>query len=254
MIFRILVTSLFLFLYCGAFGKDSLYADFMSIPKQGEPTPKTIYLFSGLGADYRVFKHLQLPGYRLVFIEWIPPEHKETMSHYASRIKSQITAANPILIGVSFGGMISVEVSKLMPVNNVILISSAKTKYDLEAGANFFLRYRLYNLVPGSLLKKTNFFVDNLFGVKTRQDKDLLAEILADTDVTFFRWAMTNILTWQNDTYPEQLIHIHGTSDKIIPYENIKADYTIKDGGHFMVLNRAAEIQEIILKYLKEQT
>lgn len=243
-----------LFLCCGANGRGALpHTDFMDIPKEGESAPKTIYLFSGLGADYRVFKNLDLPGYRLVFIEWITPEHKETMSHYASRIRSQITTPDPILIGVSFGGMVSVEVSKLMPVDKVILISSAKTKYDLEAGANFFLRYRLYNFLPGSFLKKTNFFVDNLFGVTSPQDKDLLAEILADTDVAFFRWAMTSILTWQNDAYPKQLIHIHGTRDKIIPYENLKADYTIKNGGHFMVLNRAAEIQEIILKYLREK-
>ena len=34
------------------------------------------------------------------------------------------TSRNPILIGLSFGGMMCIEIAKLIPVEKVILISS----------------------------------------------------------------------------------------------------------------------------------
>lgn len=38
--------------------------------------------------------------------------------------------------------------------------------------------------------------------------------------------------------------------DRIIPIRNVEATHLIKNGGHLMVLNRAKEIEEIILKIL----
>jgi pimeloyl-ACP methyl ester carboxylesterase len=214
---------------------------------------KTIYLFSGLGADSQAFQNLHLPGYKLVYIHWIPPQKSESLEHYASRIKSQVTTPNPIVIGLSFGGMVSVEVAKQMPVRKLILISSAKTKHELATGSFFlFKNLRLYKIIPGSLLKKTNFLVYSLFGVKNEKDKKALTEILSINDPHFFRWAMNNILNWKNETIPPHLIHLHGTSDKIIPFRAVKADYGIKGGGHFMVLNYADTISNIILDYLRK--
>jgi pimeloyl-ACP methyl ester carboxylesterase len=211
---------------------------------------KTVYLFSGLGADYRAFNKLELPGYRKVFIEWITPEKKESMAHYASRLSSQITEPDPVLIGLSFGGMMAVEVAKQMPASKIVLISSAKTQSDLAAGNSFFFKWKLYKVIPGSMLRKPNFLVNNLFGAESPADKELLGAILEDTDVSFFRWAMDNIVHWDNETIPPHLIHIHGTADKIIPYAAVKADYSIEGGGHLMILNRADTISKIIVNYL----
>jgi pimeloyl-ACP methyl ester carboxylesterase len=212
-----------------------------------------IYMFSGLGADSLAFQNLRLPGYKLVYIDWIPPQKSESLEHYASRIKSQITTPDPIVIGLSFGGMVSVEVAKQIPVRKLILISSAKTKHDLATGSYFlFKNLRLYKIIPSPLLKRTNFLVYSLFGVKSEQDKKALTEILSINEGPFFRWAMNNILNWKNETIPPHLIHIHGTADKIIPYRAVKADYGIKGGGHFMVLNHADTISNIILDYLRK--
>jgi pimeloyl-ACP methyl ester carboxylesterase len=211
-----------------------------------------IFLFSGLGADYRAFQNLNLPGYDLVYINWIDPQHAETMAHYASRIKDQITTPEPIIIGLSFGGMIAVELAKQMPVKKLVLISSAKTKDDLAAGSSFFFKWKLYKIIPGAFLKQSNFIVNNMFGTTNEKDKRILSEILEDSDPKFFRWAMDNIVHWKNETIPPHLIHIHGTADKIIPYAAVKADYSIEGGGHLMVLNRADTISNIILNYLHQ--
>src|SRR5687768_3609149 len=57
---------------------------------------RIIYMFSGLGADSQAFQNLHLPGYKLVYVDWIPPQKSESLEHYASRIKSRITTPDPI--------------------------------------------------------------------------------------------------------------------------------------------------------------
>lgn len=222
--------------------------------KSNHPAKDTlpvIYLFSGLGADYRAFQHLHLPGCRLVYVDWIRPERSESMAHYAGRIRSQIATADPVIIGLSFGGMIAVELARQMPVKKMILISSAKTKEDLAGGNALFFKWKLYKVIPGSFLKQPNFIANNLFGAISTEDKRILGEILEDSDPRFFRWAMDNIVHWDNEFIPPNLIHIHGTADKIIPYAAVKADYSIEGGGHLMVLNRADTISKIILDYIR---
>ncbi len=216
-----------------------------------EKPVKTIYFLSGLGADARVFKNLVLPGYDRVYIEWIGPLPKETIAQYATRIKSQITTERPVIIGLSFGGMIAIEIAKQIPETKVILISSAKTKRDLIPGNKLFFKLKLYKIIPGFMIKHTNFLVNNLFGVKTKEDKEILKAVMKETDVHFFRWAVGSIAQWDNEVVPPQVIQIHGTADRMIPNFGVEPDYTIDGGGHMMVLNKADTISKIILDHLR---
>src|SRR5690554_6052070 len=90
-----------------------------------------IYLFSGLGVDQRVFDTINFDGLNAEFIDWINPLEKETITEYAARISRKISEKDVILIGLSFGGIIAIEVAKIIPVKKVILIASAKTKVEL---------------------------------------------------------------------------------------------------------------------------
>jgi hypothetical protein len=51
---------------------------------------QTIYLFSGLGADERVFSYLEFPGFETVFVKWITPFRNEAIEAYAGRIAQQV--------------------------------------------------------------------------------------------------------------------------------------------------------------------
>ncbi|MCP9751582.1 alpha/beta hydrolase, partial [Ferruginibacter sp. HRS2-29] len=89
---------------------------------------KTIYLFSGLGADERVFKYLKFPGHHIVHIKWITALRNEPLAAYAKRLLEQVSTEHPILIGLSFGGIMAIEVSKLIPTEKVIIIASVKNR------------------------------------------------------------------------------------------------------------------------------
>ncbi len=77
---------------------------------------QNVYFISGLGADKRAFQFLNLRFCNPVFVEWIKPEHEESISDYAARLKDQIRDDHPVIVGLSFGGMIAVEYAKKFPV------------------------------------------------------------------------------------------------------------------------------------------
>ena len=58
-------------------------------------------------------------------IPWkIPLTLEESIQDYAARICEEIKHEKPIILGVSFGGMIVQEISRIMEVEKVIIVSN----------------------------------------------------------------------------------------------------------------------------------
>ncbi|MCB0541677.1 MAG: alpha/beta hydrolase, partial [Bacteroidetes bacterium] len=83
-----------------------------------------IFGISGLGADERVFKKLTL-NYNINTVKWLKPHKKEELKNYIKRLSVEIDDSQPfVLIGVSFGGIVAIELSKILKPEAVIIISS----------------------------------------------------------------------------------------------------------------------------------
>jgi len=154
------------------------------------------------------------------------------------------------LIGLSFGGMLAAEISKIIKVRKVILIASAKNKFELPFIYRLFGKLNLIKLIPKKIFKQQNSITNWIFGIESDSEKQLLKSILKDTDLDFFSWAINEIANWKNEIYPENSFHIHGNKDRIIPIKNVKADFVIENGGHFMTVNKAKEIENVILNLI----
>jgi pimeloyl-ACP methyl ester carboxylesterase len=209
-----------------------------------------VYIFSGLGTDERVFQYIDFSGFDIHHISWIAPLKDETIESYAKRIIGQIHDGNPVLIGVSFGGIIAVEVAKLIPTEKIILISSVKTRHELPFYYRLAGTLHLHKLLPLRLLKHPNLFAYWLFGAKERQYKDLLAAILCDTDNDFLKWALDAVATWRNEYKHTNLVHLHGTADRILPYRFIKKAIRVPAGGHFMIVDQATLLTNMLRNLL----
>ena len=205
-----------------------------------------IYIFSGLGTDERVFQKLDFTGLTITFIHWAIPQERETIEDYATRLLSQIKITKPTLIGLSFGGIIAVEVAKQIDTEKVILIASAKTKTEIPFYYRLAGQIKIHRLLPTTLLKKSNFITNWFFGVSSTFDKELLKTILKETDTTFLTWAIDKIVGWTNQTELKNLKHIHGTADRILPIRFINCNFKVNNGGHFMTLNKANELTKLI--------
>lgn len=207
---------------------------------------KPVYLLSGLGADKRVFDFLKLDDVELIHIEWVRPEESESIEVYTKRILTQITTDKPILIGVSFGGIIATEIAKQIDCEKIIFVSSATTKADIPLLYRVAGQLRIHKLIPTSLFMHVNTIIYWFFGITNDSEKQLLKKIIQTTDQAFFKWAIDKIVRWRNTNKPMNTIKIHGDVDRILPAK--QADYIINGGGHFMIVNKASEISEILNK------
>jgi pimeloyl-ACP methyl ester carboxylesterase len=213
-----------------------------------------VYLIPGLGADSRLFKNIQLPaGYEIVLVDWLIPSETDTLTSYSQNIVSQYNMSdNSIVIGVSLGGMISVEIAKQLKLDKVILISSIKTNSEAPWYFKFFRSLPVYKAIPGKLMTHLGFLVKPMFGQMKPDDLTLFKSMLQNSSPIFLKWAMRSALYWKNDVEFSNLYHIVGNKDLVFPYQNIKnPTAVIKGGTHIMVFDKAAEINVLLADILK---
>lgn len=207
-----------------------------------------VYAISGLGADKRVFEYLTV-DYNLITIDWIPPQKNEEIHKYALRISSVIDSSEPfVLIGVSFGGVVAIEISKILSPSHTILISSIETSQELPSILKFIGKTNILKLTPSKLFDLPRPIAFILFGT---DNKKLLSEILDDTDLEFVKWALSQLSVWKNEELLSNCTTINGTKDKLLPVRKSKTNL-IQYGGHFMIVDNAPQISKIINDCLSE--
>lgn len=212
---------------------------------------KKVYFISGLGADQRVFAHLNLPNIEAIYIKWVKPSKEDTMATYAAKLLPQIDTTVPVtLLGLSFGGMLAVELSHLIENSKTILLSTAITASAIPLRYILLEKWKVPNKIPFALIRNANGLTYRFFGIKNAEHKTLLKDVLAHTDEHFFRWAIDAILSWENEIVPLHVTQIHGTEDKILPLVETPNVIKVEGGGHFMVLEQAALISVILNRIL----
>jgi hypothetical protein len=209
-----------------------------------------IYCFSGLGADNSVFQFISIQNAKFHYVDWIEPELHETLKNYAKRLCESITLEPPYsFIGVSFGGMIALEVASIVSPEHCFSISSAVNKKELPLLYQRILKTRIHSILPDFIFKKANPVLFYAFGLKSKAEKRHFKKILLNPDVQFLKWAVGAISSWEGQN-SEKVISIHGTKDRIIPLPKRKVDLIIEGGSHFMIVQKLKEIQAYIKLHL----
>ena len=213
---------------------------------------KHIYCISGFGADERVFSKINFQNNDVHFIQWIDPLKNESIEGYTKRMSEQIHHCNPILFGLSFGGIISIEIAKIIPVEKIIIISSIKTFHEMPIWMRLTGKLKLDKIFP---LKTFRFIepIENYnLGIENKDEFKLVEQYRNAISQQYTNWSIHQILNWKNVWKPKNISHIHGGKDHMFPIKNIKADYIIHDGGHFMIMNRSEKVNIIIDEIFKE--
>ena len=207
---------------------------------------KTIYCISGLGADERAFSKLVVHGYQLKVIKWLMPLADESVQDYAKRMRAEITEADPVLMGLSFGGMICTEIAKQVPVKKIIIISSIKSAAELPLWLKTAAKLRLNKILPLRSTKLTEPLQNRILGVSTPEEKNLVRQFRKKADLPYTNWAVHQAINWKNDWEHPEIFHIHGDRDNLFPIKYVKPTFVVKNGGHFMIMNRAEEVSYYI--------
>lgn len=212
-----------------------------------------IYCVPGLAASSKIFERLKFPeNYEVHFMEWMIPESMdETIEHYAQRMCEFITESNVILIGVSFGGIMVQEMSKIIHPKKIILISSVKNTSELPKRLKITKFTNAYKLFPAKKITTIENLI-GLLGKLTAEKKKLYDLYLSERNELYLKWGIHNILHWKQKEALKNCYHIHGTSDRIFSIKHIKNAIEIKDATHAMVITKARVLNPILEKLLKE--
>lgn len=200
-----------------------------------------VYCMPGMAAKPTIFEHLQLlprDRFKMHWLSWIPPQKKEPIQHYAMRLCAFIKHKNPVLIGVSLGGVIVQEMQKFMAVKRLILISTVKTKYEMPPLMKWARKTRFYKILPTGLVKHLVKLKRLPFGKTFKKRIRLYEHYMGVDSKTYLNWAIEQMLFWDRETALPNLIHIHGDKDKIFPIRHIKFCYTVKGATHLLVVDR----------------
>jgi|SRR6185437_5170985 len=233
---------------------------------------RKVYCISGLGADHHIFDGLDVPGVHWAHLSWLMPEGDETLEAYAGRMSAGIDEAShrpapagdatgapgaglpaetsPVLLGVSFGGMMAIEIAKLLPAATVILISSIRHRRQLPLPIKMTAYLGLGKWTPPANLRLLAPIQDYFLGVETEADSRLVREYRGNVDPHYLQWAIRQIASWQNEWQPGVFYHIHGSKDHIFPLNRVEPTHLVKGGGHLMIHNRAGEISKILMEIL----
>lgn len=207
-----------------------------------------IYCISGLGVDKRAFKYLTT-NHKLIHIDWLNPAKNESLSSYCARLSKQINTNEPfILLGLSFGGVVACEIAKTLKPEKVILLSSITNKKHLPLIFKVVGLTGIHKIIPAAWMSPPMVIAYWFFGVKKSDNKQLLKEIIRDTDKVFLKWAIGILLSNEKIAIPKNLIRVHGANDKLLPLRNTDNIITIDKGGHFMVVEQAYEVSNELNK------
>jgi pimeloyl-ACP methyl ester carboxylesterase len=213
-----------------------------------------VYFMPGLAASPEIFERISLPEdtFEIHLLEWCLPLPNETLPGYAKRIAANIKHENPVLIGVSFGGVLVQEMARFVNARKVIIISSAKSNAEFPRRMKIAKTTRLYKLFPTRFAQDLSRIEKLPIGSKARQRLKLYEKFLAMRDKTYLDWALEQIILWERKVADEKVIHIHGDADEVFPVKYIRNFIPVKGGTHIMILNKFKWLNEnlpqIILK------
>lgn len=213
-----------------------------------------VYFMPGLAASSLIFERITLPEavFEIHLLEWQMPVGNEALSEYAKRIALRIKHENPVLVGVSFGGILVQEMALYCNPRKVIIISSVKSNLEFPKSIKIAKATKLYKLFPMSLLLSLEKLARFSFGKKFNHRMKLYEKFLSVRDIGYLNWAIEKVVLWDRTEVDKNVIHIHGDRDDVFPITNIKDCIVVRGGSHVMILMRYAwfnaHLPEIILE------
>ena len=148
-----------------------------------KPKP-TIHLISGLGADRFSFSRLTLNDeFNKNYVEWIKPVKDETIQDYSLRlIRNYQIKEGDIIIGLSFGGIIAIEMNKLITPGLTILISSVLSSREFPLGFKIVRKFKLNRYLTKEKISRPNPVNYYVFGAKSKEQRLRLDNIALHAD------------------------------------------------------------------------
>ena len=215
-----------------------------------------VYFMPGLAASSLIFERIDLPKnqFEMHLLDWELPLPKESLRAYAERMAKLVVHSNPVLIGVSFGGVLVQEMAQFLEVKKLIIISSVKTNLEVPLRMKFAKSTKVYKLLPTGWLQNVELLAKYSFGNAIKRRLKLYEKYLSMREKVYLDWAIEQILLWNRTVPDKNVVHIHGDIDEVFPVKNIHNYIEVKGGTHIMILSKYRWMNENLPKIILENT
>lgn len=206
-----------------------------------------IYLIPGMTSDYPVYSRI-LPMLPHAFaIDFIQPNPRETLVSYASRMASQLPC-HSFIGGVSFGGIVALEVARFLRPKGCIVISSIRHPSELPPW------FRVGRLFGGRCCSSFLSMIGSAAAMLPKKfctSTTIRATKLAGMDGRWHRWATSAVIDWKPElAFDGCPVHqIHGTADTTFPIRYTHPDIIVPDGRHALPISHPTETANAILAF-----
>ena len=206
----------------------------------------SVYCMPGLAASSLIFERIALPEthFEVHLLDWELPIGDESLPAYAERMSKKITAPNPVLIGVSFGGILVQEMAAYLNPLKVIIISSVKSNDEFPRRMKIAKTTKAYKLIPTSIFSNIEKLSAFSFGKSIGQRLKLYERYLSVRDVHYLDWAIERVLLWDRTRVDPNVIHIHSDADEVFPLQYIENCIVVKGGTHVLILSKYKWLNE----------
>lgn len=194
----------------------------------------------GMAANPSIFEHIVLPEEKFEqhLLEWSIPKKGISLKEYALEMCKNIVHETPVLVGVSFGGMLVQEMARHISVKKLIIVSSVKKNEELPKRMKLAKRTKIYKLLPTGLVTNMDFLAKYAFGETVSKRLELYEQYLSVKDKYYIDWSIDQIVNWSQTEYDDRIVHIHGEKDPVFPIQYIKNCIRVKNGTHTMIIHR----------------
>jgi pimeloyl-ACP methyl ester carboxylesterase len=210
-----------------------------------------ILLFPGMGVDARMFAELKRRIRGLEVAPWNQPTAEPDLAAYARTYVPLIERLRPRVIGgCSFGGMLALEIARLVKPERAVLIGSCRDQRSIHWTLRFFSK------IAGSLPRWSLRMRSSLsslacwyFGVERPEQRGDFVAMLRETSPDFLRWASSAVGGWPGASdLALPIMQIHGQQDRLMPSKRSQASEFVANAGHMVAMTHAQEIADFLVR------
>lgn len=203
-----------------------------------------------MGADKRLFQHFNLTNGEVHHLDWIPHGSSKNLAEYATLMAERITTEKNIIVGSSMGGMVTVEIAKLIQPKGAVLVSAPSGRHEFPQVLKNLNALRLHRALTPKQVLRISTLADLFMGFKTDEQRAMFYDMLRGNGEDFLHFAISAVLEWKNTTPPTvPFIQILGTHDRLFKQHKIPNAVMLEGSGHFTAFERGKEVSEIIVKW-----
>lgn len=194
----------------------------------------------GLAASPSIFQYIALPPetFEVHHLDWFLPEPGMDLQEYARRMAEKVAQPDPVLVGVSFGGMLVQEMAQYLSPRRVIIISSIKCQEEMPRRLLVARYTQLHKLLPTGMINNLEVLTRFAFGDMVKKRLKLYERYLGMRDKGYLDWAIDQIVRWDRKQPLPGLVHIHGDRDVVFPMTYIAGCLQVPGGTHTMIIHR----------------